>query len=33
MTGEEFTNYEVLWAHIGIIVLILMCGVAEWISK
>ena len=33
LCGENFTNKEVVLAHIGIIILIAVCCLAEWINQ
>jgi len=30
LSGENFTNKEVVLAHVGVVVFIFMCSVAEW---
>jgi len=32
LCGENFTNKEVVLAHIGIIILIAVCCLADWIN-
>ena len=33
LTGESFTNKEVVLAHVGVVVFIFICSVAEWLTK
>ena len=31
--GENFTNKEIVLAHVGIVVMLLACSLAEWLAK
>ncbi len=32
LCGEEFTNKEVVLTHVACVLLVLACGVAEWLE-
>lgn len=33
MSGEDFTNGEVVAAHLGVALMIALCVLAEWLAK